>query len=288
MECGYFFYKLGQDISMGLPRACAYKIASFLADLHYFLSHGERRALFRSLRFSGIGKDNSQIKLLARQIFRNFAKNLVDFFRFGLVDHRFLMRKVKIVGLEHVDLVLRGGRGVLVVTAHLGNWEFGGVIMAQKGYALNAVAWEHKDRRTNNLFIYQRERKAVKVIPLGMALRKCFRVLENNEMLAMVGDRDFSPRGTKVKVEFFGRPAYVPRGPAVLCLKTGATIVPGFTIRNRDDSFTLYFEKPIDFSASGSLENDICTLTQKIINVIEIYVRRYPRQWFMFRDFWDR
>ncbi|MCM8766412.1 MAG: lysophospholipid acyltransferase family protein [Candidatus Omnitrophica bacterium] len=282
----YFFYKLAQDLSMGLSRKFAYRIASGIAMLYYFFYKRERQALWHNFRIMGI--EEEEIPKYARQVFCNFAKNLVDFFRFGLIDKRFLRERVKIVGLENMDEAFKMGRGILGITAHLGNWELGGVIMAQKGYPLNAVAWEHNDPRINKLFLSQRRRKGINVIPLGIALRRCFEALKNNEMVAMLGDRDFSPRGNRTEVIFLGRPFKVPRGPATLSLRTGAVIVPGFTIRERDDSFTLYFEKPVKYIPSGNYEKDIAELTQRFMEVIEKYVKEYPEQWFMFREFWEQ
>ncbi len=288
MEWGYFFYRLGQDISIALPRRLVYRLASFIADIHYYVSRQERLALLHNLKCIAEDCGAGEIKRLSKQTFRNFAKNLVDFFRFGLIDRRFLIKNARIVGLENLDDALRRGRGVLALTAHMGNWELGGIITAQKGYAINAVVWEHKDKRVNNLFVFQRARKGIKVIPLGIALRRCFEALRNNEMVALLGDRDFSRQGTQVRINFLGKDFWVPRGPATLSLRTGAAIVPGFTIREKDDSFTLYFEKPIEYIPSGNYDKDICMLTQKTLEVIEKYVRRYPDQWFMFREFWEQ
>ncbi|MCM8779196.1 MAG: lysophospholipid acyltransferase family protein [Candidatus Omnitrophica bacterium] len=282
----YFFYKLAQDLSMGLPLKYAYRIASGIAILYYFFYRRERQALWHNFRIMGIKE--REIKRYARQVFCNFAKNLVDFFRFGLIDKSFLREKVKIIGLENMDMALKMGKGILGLTAHLGNWELGGVIMAQRGYPLNAVAWEHRDPRINKIFVYQRQRKGIKVIPLGIALRRCFEALRNNEIVAMLGDRDFSARGNKTEVIFLGRPFRVPRGPATLSLRTGSVIVPGFTIRENDESFCLYFEKPIFYLPTGNYEKDVEELTQRIMKVIEKYVKKYPEQWFMFREFWEQ
>ncbi len=287
MEQGYIVYKLGYDISIGLGRKAVYKIACFLADLRYWFLGSDRIAMRKNFRIITSCNDSQSLDRLARLTLRNFAKNLVDFFRFGLMDSRFFMENTRIVGLEHIDAALRQGKGVLAVTAHLGIWEMGGIILAQKGYAVNAVAWEHKDPRVKKIFIYQRSRKGINVISLGIALRKCFRALHNNEVVAMLGDRDFSERGMKIKVKFFGHDVWVPRGPATLSLRTQAVIVPGFPIREKNDFCTLYFENPIEYNPTGDIETDIQVLTQKILNVIESYVRKYPDQWFVFNEFWE-
>ena len=283
----YFFYKLAKALSIGLPRGWAYKIASFIADIYYFFYKDEREALRHNFITMGID-DEKKIRKYSRELFRNFAKNLVDFFRFGLMDRRFLRENVRIVGLENMDNALKLGKGILGLTAHLGNWELGGIVMAQKGYPINAVIWEHKDKRIRELFTYQRQRKGIKVIPLGIALRRCFEALKNNEIVAMLGDRDFSEYGSKTKINFLGKDFLVPRGPATLALRTQAVIVPGFTIREKDNSYTLYIEKPIKYSPTGDYDKDVLKLTQKIMEVIEKYIRKYPEQWFVFREFWEQ
>jgi KDO2-lipid IV(A) lauroyltransferase len=145
------------------------------------------------------------------------------------------------------------------------------------------VVLPHKDKAVDEFFNRQRESKGVKVIPLGKAARQCFRVLKNNELLGLVGDRDFSDKG--VAINFFGRPALFPQGPAELSLKTGAVIVPGFMIRNGDDSCTLKIEKPIEFTPAGSAD-DLPNLMRCYIMIFEEAIKKYPEQWYMFRRFW--
>ncbi|MFA5099865.1 MAG: lysophospholipid acyltransferase family protein, partial [Candidatus Omnitrophota bacterium] len=100
-------------------------------------------------------------------------------------------------------------------------------------------------------------------------------------IVALVGDRDFS-NDAGIITEFFGKKTYLPKGPAGFALKTGALILPGFMIRNPDDTFTLRLEKPIVCSPSDTIE----TITDKYKSIIEKYIVEYPHQWYMFRKFW--
>jgi KDO2-lipid IV(A) lauroyltransferase len=103
-------------------------------------------------------------------------------------------------------------------------------------------------------------------------------------MVALVGDRDFSGKG--LIIDFFGRPTHFPEGPAALSLMTGASIVPGFMLRNPDDSFTLRMEKPVEFTPSGDKAKDLEDLIGVYKNIIQDYIRKYPEQWYIFRKFW--
>jgi len=122
------------------------------------------------------------------------------------------------------------------------------------------------------------------VISIGPNLKKCFSILKDNGILALLGDRDFSENG--VVMNFFGRPAKIPKGPAAFCLKTGAALVPVFMLRERGDRFRLVFEDPIVYCA-GNRDNGVEKLISRYLAVIEDYVRRYPEQWFMFREVWN-
>jgi KDO2-lipid IV(A) lauroyltransferase len=162
----------------------------------------------------------------------------------------------------------------------------GGVVIALLGYPFWAVVLPHKDKRVDNFFNYQRERKGVKVIPLGRAVRTCLNILKENKMVALVGDRDFTSKG--IAVDFFGKPALFPEGPAAFAIKTGAIIVPGFMVRNQDDTFTLKIEKPIEYRPCGDRDADVKELIGRYKVVMEDYIRSYPDQWYMFKRFWKQ
>ncbi len=174
---------------------------------------------------------------------------------------------------------------MIIVSAHLGNWELGGALIGLLGYPVWVVALVHKYKRVNDFFNSQRKSKGVGVIPLGKAVRQCLNILKENKILGLVGDRDFSKNGG-IALDFFGRQALFPEGPAVFSLKTGAVIVPGCMLRNKDDTFTFKTEKPVEFSPTGDKEKDLVELIKRYKVIFEDYIRRYPDQWYIFRRFW--
>lgn len=217
-------------------------------------------------------------------VFRNFAKYLADFFRFEKLDRGYIDKNIKLENLHYFDQALASGKGVIVLTAHLGNWELGGVVLAQLGYPFWAVALSHKNKKVNDFFVAQRARKGVNVITLGKAIRSCISEIKNNHMVALVGDRDFTEKG--IVIDFFNKPTHFPEGPAALSLMTGASIIPGFMLRNPDNSFTLRIEKPVEFKPTGDKAKDLANLITVYKNIFEDYIRRYPDQWYIFRRFW--
>lgn len=279
----YFIYRIGIWLSLNLPIKLAYKTASFVAFLQYKFCLKDRAAVISNLKIVLNTDDEKLLQATAKKVFINFAKYLVDFFRFSLVDKQYIEKFIKIEGIEHIVAANKKGNGIIALTGHIGNWEMSGVVTAYLGFSVNAVALSHKDSRINDFFVKQRESKGIKVVPLGIAVRKCFNALKNNELIGLLGDRDFS--GSGIVVNFLGKKVKVPKGPAMFSLKTGAVIIPTFMIRQQDDSYRMFYQRPVDYILTGNEEKDLAVLTEKCVSVIEDIIKKYPDQWFMFREF---
>jgi len=280
----YLIYRFAQFLALHLTTKSAYATAVFIADLRYMFTYRDRRAVTDNLKAIFPEKPESEIRKMRREVFRNFAKYLVEFFRIPKLGMQDIGGNIKLENIHYLDQALLKGKGLVLLSAHLGNWELGGAVVGLLGYPIWAVALTHKDKKVNEIFNSQRQCKGVKVIALGKAARQCLEALNKNEIVALVGDRDFSERGPAVS--FFGKPTLLPEGPAAFSLKTGASIVPVFMLKNHDGTFTLKVERPIEFKPSGDKNKDTLDLINCYKIVIEDYIRRYPEQWYMFRRFW--
>ncbi len=280
----YLIYRLGQFVALALPLKLAYAFAVFVSDINYLFARADKAAVENNLKAIFPERNIRSIHRIRRSMFRNFAKYLVDFFRFSLLDAKYIKQNITIENKAYLDEALSKGRGVITLTAHIGNWELGGVVIALLGYPFSAVALPHKDKKVNDFFNHQRQSKGMKVIPLGKAVRQCMGILRKNEVLALVGDRDFTENG--IIIDFFGKKAIFPEGAAAFAVKTGAVIIPGFMFRNPDDTFTLRFEKPLEIQPTQDKKTEIRDLIMHYKQIFEEYIRRYPDQWYMFRRFW--
>jgi lauroyl/myristoyl acyltransferase len=284
----YILYRIGQTLALSFPLKFSYRVAVALADIHYCLGFRDRISVTENLKtiLAGPSQDD-ELKQAAKDVFRNFAKYLVDFFRFSKMSPAYINRFIKLEGLSNIEDALKYGKGVIMLSAHLGNWELGAFAMGTLGYPINAVVLTHRNVRINDFFKAQRAMGKLKSIEFGASLRAAFKALKNNELLALLGDRDFSNNG--LPMIFFGKPvASMPKGPAALSYRTGAAIVPSFITRNGDDTFTFAFEKPIlPPEAAGDEDSAIKGIMEKYLPIIESYVKRYPGQWYVFRNFWN-
>lgn len=281
----YILYRIGQFIALALPLSFSYKLAVFISDVHYIFAFHDRRWVSANLKAIFPEKPDREIRRIMRAMFRNFAKYLVDFFRFSILSSDYIKKNIKVENTCYLDEALTHKKGVIGLTAHIGNWELGGAVIALLGYPFWIVALPHKHVRINEFFNSQRESKGVKVIPLGRAVKQCLNVLKENKLLGLAGDRNFNEKGALV--DFFGKPTYFPIGPAVFAINAGAVIVPAFMVRNPDDTFTLKFEKLLIYENYRDEKNkNLTRVISSYTAIFENYIRKYPEQWYMFRRFW--
>lgn len=284
----FLLYKIGRILTLTLPLKVNYNIADISGSLYYLLAKRDRKVVSDNLKV--ILKHTENVHKLAqtsRLVFVNFARYLVEFFRTPKIDLKYIQENVKVEGKDNLNQALKLGKGVLLVSAHLGNWELGAMILSMLGYRINIIAWTHKNKLTNDFFLRLRQSKGVHVIPLGTALRGVFSALRNNENVALLGDIDYTQPEVGVTVKLFGRDTIMPRGPAAFSLKTGAAIVPTFVLREKNNTFRLVLEKPITYKPSGNWESDLTSLTQELTRILESYIVLDPGQWFMLRPRWS-
>jgi lauroyl/myristoyl acyltransferase len=284
----YFIYKFGQFCVTRLTIKASYRIAMFLSGLQYYLSPRDRRAVRSNLRVIVPSADKKQLEMMTKDVFCNFGKYLVEFFRMANdIDENFIRQRIKMENIHYVHEVMAKKKGAIFLTAHIGNWELGGLVISMLGYPVIAIALSHKERPVNDLFNAQRQSRGLTVLPLKNAFRRCAETLKNNGGVAIVADRDFTNRGEVM--DFLGKRTLIPKGAAILSSKTGAPIIPVFLTRQDDDTFLLRVEKPIEpvRECPDIVDKQtIITIIKSYIKVMEENIRRAPTQWLMFRPFW--
>src|SRR3989344_2975657 len=285
----YYLYRFARFLVNRLSLATSYRLGIILSDIQYVFSFRDRRAVHNNLmRILPARPPEAELSAMTRQVFRNFGKYLVEFLRMdGMVNKEFIARRVKIENIERIDRALEKGKGAIIMTAHIGNWELGAVLLNMLGYPLMAVALPHKERPVNDLFNQQREVHGITVVATHNAIRKCMEHLKSNKIIAIVGDRDFTVKGGEL-VDFLGDRALIPKGTAIFSKKTGAPILPTFLIREPDDTFRLSILEPMfppEDEEGVPEEKAIRRIMHRYLGVIEEQIRRYPTQWMLFREF---
>lgn len=281
----YIAYIILSFLSRVLPEKLAYWIGLRFADLFYYFNRHGREAVQSNIRQIFEARHavpaEGTLQGLARKNFQYFGKYLVDFFRYGRLSPEQMRQRITIEHPEYLEEAIALGRGVIGVSAHFGNWELAGAVMAALGHEVSAVEMPQQFEKLNRMFQRQRQARGVKLIPLGRAIFEIIRCLRRGEVVGLLGDRDFSAQ--EERIDFFGKPARLPRGPAWLSIKTGAPVMVGFVLRQVDDSFVVRMYPPILPEKEGSED----AIRRKIRDIMEECLGEYPYQWFIFDDFWS-
>jgi KDO2-lipid IV(A) lauroyltransferase len=271
-------YRLIHALSPRIPLRASLRLAEWAADVQWRRSP-QVCGVVEATRARLLAAGPEGTARISREVFRNFARYLVEFFAI----HRPERPTLVVEGAGHLERCAASGQGAILLTGHLGNWEVGAMLIRQMGFPVSVVALPHPDPRTDRLFTRQRQRCGVGVIPLGAgAARQSLRRLTQGDLLGVSGDWDVA--GDGVAVPFGAGSLAMPRGPAVLSLRSGAPVIPTFLIREGVWAFRLFIEPPIWPEHDGAPEGAAQPLTRRYAAVLERYVKRFPEQWLLLHE----
>lgn len=283
----YRFVQLVAFWVIRLPRGAALKFCGFLGQLAYLIVSDARRMTTRNLsRAFDWPEGHPRLVRTARDVFINAGKNVADLVLMPRLNESNIDQLIRAKGCQHLDWAMAQGRGVVVITGHIGNWELMAAYLAIKGYPVNAVARRVYDVRLNRILDDLRKNAKVRGISRDTEVKEMIRVLRRGEMLGLLMDQDTKVRG--VFVPFFGRPAHTPTGPIILAMKTGAVVVLGAIHRQEDETFLITIEQPLKLVYTGNREEDILINTAACTSALERFIRLDPAQWVWMHDRWRR
>jgi KDO2-lipid IV(A) lauroyltransferase len=262
-----------------LPYRWALSFGSFLGFLSFDVFRVRRKVTLINLKNSlGDQKNVKELKKIGRRAYKNIGKSLVEYSLFPSLSKKKILTMVEFEGAENFDEALKRGKGAIVVAGHFGSWELMGAATRQRGYPVDFLVGEQHNILVDDLMNDYRKSMGIGIIKMGAAAKGIIKALKNNRFVAMLSDQDAGNDGTVVN--FFGRPASTPKGPAAFALKMNAPIILGFIIRGNKKEQKIIIEKPIFIEKSGNKEDDIRKLTQAYTSVLEHYIRKYPDHWF--------
>ena len=278
----YLFYlglRLLQIIILSIPRSLALTLARLVGEAAFFTARREREKTLQHLSLAfGEEKTPAALRELARRIFIHFAIVTVDVLRFPKLNRESVGRLVENQqSLSILDRVLAEGKGAILLTAHLGNWELMGAFLRLHGYLGAVIGRRIYYEKFNDMIIQLRESIAYKTLYQDASPREFLKVLHKNQILGILADQDVN-RLEGVFVPFFGRPAYTLTSPVKLALATGAPLVPTFLVRS-GDRYRLLMEEQIRVEMKGTREETIQEFTAAWSRVIEAKIRAFPDQW---------
>jgi len=277
-----------QSIVERLPRPWAYALAVMGARFAWWFSPLARGRLDYNLQIAcpDLAKDPSALRRVSWRNFRNHAKAYADLMMLPRTAVESMRSSLKVQGLEYLEEARDLGKGVLVVSCHMGSYE---VVAAIWSATLAPVSFFAEELEPKELFEWYRDTRArlgISVLTLDHGgLRKVLQALRDEEMVITAIDRDIT--GTGHMMPFFGQPAPIPLGPAAIALRTGVPLFPVCVYRLPDDTYMAEGAPLVIAKSTGDAKADQIRTTQELLRHIEGFIRRHPEQWHVPHRIWS-
>ena len=246
-----------------------------------------RRVVERQIAAAFPGLDEVDVNRIARGAYEHLGRASIEAAMLARLGPDTVLDLFE--GADSWDVVegaLAKGKGLILVTGHLGNWELAGAYLAARGIPLDAIARRMSNPLFDRYLTETRSRIGMVVVHDAEAVRRTPRSLRENRAVAFLADQGVLGLASTF-VPFFGRPAKTPRGPAVFALRLQVPIVFGAAVRQPSGKYRLAFE-PVLVEDTGDRDRDVDAIVARYTATLERWVRRYPEQYFWHHRRWRR
>ena len=273
-----------------IPRRVLYFIADNVALLAFYLFRAFRTRSVGNLHAAlGNGSPANQIRQIAQNSLKNFFRVFVEVAISLAADTEELRAMVSVLGCEHLNAALAKGNGVILLSAHLGNFFLLGTRLAMSGYPIHVLVNQPRHGRFAELmdqYRLQVLQSTIHARPRREALKQVAKVLRRNEIVIIIAD-EYRGTGSGIRVPFFGGSVLARRGPVTLALRTGSAVVPACVIRDHENKLKLTIEPEIELIRSERDKSQIRENTLRLTEWLEKTVRSHPDQWNWMNIKWD-
>ncbi len=282
----YLPIRAAQILVRSLPRSLALRAGRTLGLLAYALDGRHRRVALENIRTSlPEGADPRVRRRIARRCFAHFGMVGVDCLLLEYRDEEDVRRLATWEGLGHLREAHDRGKGVLVTSGHLGNWEVVALLQAWAGFPMAMVTRPLDNPLLERLLARGRQRSGNRITHKSRAVRGILQALREGLGVALVIDQDF-PRSDRVFVDFFGRPAATAPTLGLIALRTGAPIVPVLSRLQPDGRYRIRYLPPVEPRKTGDREADILDIMGRCSALLEEEIREAPEQWLWMHRRW--
>lgn len=265
-----------------IPQPVRIKLGNFIGGFTWLIIPAKRKAMAVENIMSSLACEEAEAKRIAECSWVRFGRMIMEVMAFPRMKQD-ITRYASIEGGHYLDEALSFGRGAIIATAHSGNWELLGGTLALHGYPLVAVAQKQTNADMDKLINEYRTLVGMHVTYKG-SVREMIRLLGEGKIIGMLMDQDAGSDG--VILDFLGKKASCPQGPAFLARMKESPVVPVFITENGDGTHRLLIKEYLWVEKSDDKQKDIQKATQTLTGIIEDHIRAYPKEWFWLHDRW--
>ena len=280
----YIFLKFVSWRFQLIPRNWMLFFGRLLGSFFYYIIPLRKSVALKNISIAFPNWNMAEKKSLLRSCYRHYGMILADFFRLPKVKRE---NDTAIVNIPSESIELfKQNQGGIILTGHLGNWEYIGPSLCLRGIKCAGVAQIHHNSTSDQFFNDLRRTELMRIIPVDAGSKIMIRSIQDGYYLGLISDQNAGRRGTNA--QFFNNPVSVPKGAAAFHLKTNTPILLGFCILSMDFTYHLSFQE-MDMEGLPENSNEaIVEINQRYSKLLEEAVREHPQQYFWFHRKWSR
>lgn len=266
-----------------LPRRLRYAIGAFIGETGWILLPRRRRDMAIRNIMHGLSVSRDEAWQIARDSSTRFGRMFIEVFFASKLNAENIHEYIRFSGKEHLDDALAHGKGVILATAHTGNWELMGAALAIHGYPIVGIAQKQHSSGMDKFINEQRTAPGMEVV-YKSEVRDMVRLMAKGKIVGLLMDQDARDGG--IFVDFLGRPSSTPPGPAAIARLCNAPIVPAFITEEQPGHHAICFHPAVWIEKTADRNTDLRQVTQQLSDIIEQHIRTYPHEWFWLHNRW--
>jgi lauroyl/myristoyl acyltransferase len=280
----YVVLRLTSRLLQVVPAGVMYRLAQGAGWCAFYLVRGAREGVTGNLSVV-LGKEpgSAEVRAAARSAFQNDAMNWVDTLRIGQLSLDEIQHMVRVDEWALLEHSIATGRGVVLVTLHLGNFDLVGQVIAGHGYRLTVPVERMEPHGLFDFLVEQRSRNGITLVPVEHAARELLRALRSGELVGLAGDRGIA--GKTLQVPVFGKSASLPAGPVTLARRAACPLLFAVGIREGPGRFR-GIVRSVAVTYSGDAATDDARNLVTFVRLMEETISQFPGQWLAFQPFW--
>ena len=267
------------------PRVVYLAVGDFLGATVFYVFRFRRDLVLKHLEMAFPARNLKERQALAKKSYQHQGRTLLEYALIPFLNRDNIGQRVATEGDEHLRSALKEGKGVLLLTAHMGNGDLALVALALLGYPVQSISKRFRSEWLNRLWFGLRESKGIRYIPEEKSSFQILRALRDNQVVAFVLDQFMGPPAG-VRTKFFGHETGTAVGLALFAQRTRAPVVPAFTYRRPNGQHVIRFEAPLDTSSFTKDDAGLTQATQLFNDQIERWVCLHPEQWMWLHRRW--
>ncbi len=281
----YHLLKLMSRIICLLPYNIVISLGTMMGKLYYRIAARQRKRALAQMQES-LNIPAGQAETIVKNLFLNLGRTFLEVMYIPSLTPEKIKHYVTIENKHYLANAVAEGRGVVFLTAHIGNWEWLGAALSMEGFPMTSVIKRQPNDQHTRILNEYRQMVGIEIFARGTTeLVGAAKALRKGKILGFLADQDAGGNG--VFINFLGKMASTPLGPAVFAKKFKCPVIPAFIIRKPEGGHRVMIHPPLYYQNTGNEAEDLYNLTLSMTQIIEDTIKQYPDQWLWFQKRWN-